>query len=180
MITAATTTKRMALLWLTIGLLAGLVLAMTFGGGSAKADSHVSGNEEVRTNGVEQNFTPKISRELTEVWIYGSGFVPGPEVYTLISDSNGVLTDITIPAGKRKDGGGTVYPLVANEHGAWATEWRIGRFSRKGVGGEGMFSLLVMDTGFNTLATTPIALCNNGEGKGAREEGADIPSYCEA
>ena len=102
MITAATMTKRMALLWLAIGLFAGVVLAMTFGGGSAKADGHVSGHESVRTNGVEQNFTPKVSREKTEVWIYGSGFVPGTEVYTLISDGNGVLTDITIPAGKRK------------------------------------------------------------------------------
>ena len=180
MITTATMTKRAALLWLAIGLFAGVVLAMTFGGGSAKADGHISGLEEVRTSGVEQNITPGNSREKTEVWIYGSGFVPGTEVYTLITDSNGVLTDITIPAGKRKDGGGSVYPLVANDDGAWATEWRIGRFSRRGVGGEGMFSLLVMDTDFVTLATTPVALCNNEGGKGGRAEDADVPSHCEA
>jgi hypothetical protein len=160
-ITTATMTKRAGLLWLAIGLFAGLALAATFGGGAASADGHVTGLEEVRTNGVEQNFTTGTSREKTEVWIYGSGFTPGTEVFTLISDSNGVWTDITIPAGKRKDGGGTVYPLVANDDGAWATEWRIGRFSRRGVGGEGMLSLRVMDTGFNTLATTPLSLCNN-------------------
>jgi len=154
-------TKRAGLLWLAIGLFAGLALAATFGGGAASADAQVTGLEEVRTNGVEQNFTTGTSREKTEVWIYGSGFTPGTEVYTLISDSNGVWTDITIPAGKRRDGGGTVYPLVANDDGAWATEWRIGRFSRRGVGGEGMLSLRVMDTSFNTLATTPVALCNN-------------------
>lgn len=162
-------TRRFGLIWLAIGLFAGLTLSGLFGGLTARADGHVTGLEEVRTSGVEQNFTPGASRETTNVWIYGSGFAPGTEVYTLISDSNGVLTDITIPGGKRKDGGGTVWPLVANDDGAWATSWRIGRFSRKGVGGEGMFSLLVMDTNFVTLATTPLALCNNGEGDRAPE-----------
>ena len=55
--------------------------------------------------------------------------------------------------------------------------WTIGRFSRDGVGGEGQFSLRVTDTDFNVLATTPLALCNNG---GARPEGEEIPSYCSA
>ena len=187
MIKTATMTKRAGLLWLAIGLFAGLALAATFGGGAASADGHVTGMEEVRTNGVEHNFTPGASRETTEVWIYGSGFTPGTEVFTLISDGNGVLTDITIPAGRRRDGGGSVSPLVANSDGAWATEWRIGRFSRRGVGGEGMFSLLVMDTDFNTLATTPVALCNNDdrqeeitdEAGNVTTEAEEIPNYCD-
>lgn len=181
-------TKRVGLVWLAIGLVAGLALTSVFGGLTVKADGHVTGVESVRTNGVEHTFQPKLKRSKTEVWIYGSGFEPGTEVYTLISDSNGVLTDITIPASKRKDGGGTVYPLVANDEGAWATSWRLGRFTRKGVGGEGIFSLLVMDTSFNTLATTPIALCNNQKRKQEEKDEAGVvtqeadkvPSFCSA
>lgn len=188
----ALTTKRVGLIWLAIGLFAGLALTSVFGGLTVRADGHATGLESVRTNGVEQNFVPGQSRSKTEVFIYGSGFAPGTEVFTIISDSNGVLTDITIPAAKRRDGGGTVYPLVANADGAWATNWRIGRFTRKGVGGEGMFSLQVMDTSFNTLATTPIALCNNAGGKGGRveevkdeagtvtQEADPIPDHCSA
>ncbi len=193
MISTAMMTKRGGFLLMAMGLLAGLVLATMFGGGStAKADGH-TGFEEVRTDTIEANFTPGASRETTKVWFRGSGFTPGTEVILLISDSNGVLTDITIPAGSQRDGGGTVYPLVANEDGAWATMWTIGRFSRGGVGGEGVFSVLIMDENFNTLATTPLALCNNGtktikevtDADGtitpattAPERSNDVPSYC--
>lgn len=185
----ATMTKRVGLIWLAIGLFAGLALSTIFGGLSAQASSHLTGFESVRTNMVEQNFVPGQSRSPTNVWIYGSGFQPGLEVFTLISDSNGVLTDVTIPAGRRRDGGGSVFPLVANDDGAWATSWRIGRFTRNNVGGEGMFSLLVMDTSFRTLATTPIALCNNmgdrdeeivdGDGN-VTQEAEDVPDFCSA
>jgi hypothetical protein len=160
-ISTAMMTKRSGFLLMAMGLLAGLAIATMLGGGStAKADGH-TGFEEVRTNGVEQNFTVGTSREKTMVWFYGSGFTPGENSTILISDSNGVLTDITIPAGKQKDGGGTVWPLVANADGAWATMWTIGRFSRKNVGGEGMFTVLIVDDNFNTVATAPLALCNN-------------------
>ena len=82
-----------------------------------------------------------------------------------------------------------MFPLVANSDGAWATSWRIGRFTRNNVGGEGMFSLLVMDTGFNTLATTPIALCNNAgdrdeevvdEAGNVTQEAEAVPDFCSA
>ena len=161
MISTAMMTKRSGFLLMAMGLLAGLVMATMFGGGStANAGSH-TGFEEVRTNGVEQNFTTGTSREKTMVWFYGSGFTPGENSTILVTDGNGVLTDITIPAGKQKDGGGTVYPLVANEHGAWATMWTIGRFTRKGVGSEGIFTVLIVDDNFKTVATAPLALCNN-------------------
>ena len=188
MISTAMMTKRGGFLFMAMGLLAGLVLATMFGGGStAKADGH-TGFQEVRTSTQQADFTPGASREKTEVWFQGSGFTPGMEVIILISDSNGVLTDITIPAGRRKDGGGSVYPLVANDDGAWATEWRIGRFSRRGVGGEGMFSVLVMDANFNTLATTPLALCNQESRQQEETDAAGnvttaadpIPSFCES
>jgi hypothetical protein len=182
MTSTAMMTKRGGFLFMAMGLLAGLVLATIWGGGTAKADSHATGFEEVRTDVTQVQFTPKKSREGAEVWFTGSGFVPGTEIVILISDSNGVLTDITIPAGKRKDGGGSVANLAANADGAWATEWRIGRFSRKGVGGEGMFSVLIMDQDFNTLTTTPLALCNLSRNAKLAEgaEAADVPNYCES
>lgn len=188
MISTAMMTKRGGFLLMAMGLLAGLVLATMFGGGStAKADGH-TGFEEVRTNVLQADFQPGQSRETTEVWFQGSGFTPGTDLIILISDGNGVLTDITIPAGRRRDGGGSVYPLVANDDGAWATEWRIGRFSRRGVGGEGMFSVLIMDQDFNTLATTPLALCNltdrqeeqtDADGK-VTAEAEPVPAFCES
>lgn len=188
MISTAMMTKRGGFLLMAMGLLAGLVLATMFGGGStAKADGH-TGFEEVRTDVLQADFQPGQSRETTEVWFQGSGFTPGTELIILIGDSNGVLTDITIPAGSRRDGGGSVYPLVANDDGAWATEWRIGRFSRRGVGGEGMFSVLVMDANFNQLATTPLALCNLTDRQGEETDEAGnvtteaepIPAFCES
>ena len=194
MISTAMMTKRSGFLLMAMGLLAGLVMATMFGGGStAKADGH-TGFETVRTNVIEANFTPGASRETTKVWFYGSGFTPGTNAVILISDSSGVLTDITIPAEAARDGGGSVYPLVANDDGAWATMWTIGRFSRAGVGGEGLFSVLVLDDAtFSTLATTPLALCNNGTktiaevtnadgtitpATTAPERSNDVPSYC--
>ena len=188
MTSTAMMTKRGAFLFVAMGLIAGLVLATILGGGTAKADSHASGYEEVRTNVQQADFQPGQSRETTEVWFQGSGFVPGTSIVILISDSNGVLTDITIPAGRRRDGGGSVANLAANDDGAWATEWRIGRFSRRGVGGEGMFSVLIMDQDFNTLATTPLALCNltdrqqeeTDEAGNVTVEADAIPSYCES
>lgn len=188
MTSTAMMTKRGAFLFIAMGLFAGLVLATMFGGSTAKADGHMTGMEEVRTDVLQADFQPGESRETTEVWFSGSGFVPGTEIVILISDSNGVLTDITIPAGSRRDGGGSVANLAANDDGAWATEWRIGRFSRRGVGGEGMFSVLIMDQDFNTLATTPLALCNLTDRQGEETDEAGnviteaepIPSFCEA
>lgn len=188
MISSAMMTKRGAFLLMAIGLTAGLVLATMMGGSTAKADGHATSYEEVRTSVQQADFSPGQSRSKTEVWFQGSGFVPGTEVIILISDSNGVWTDITIPAGKRKDGGGSVKNLTANSDGAWATEWRIGRFSRRGVGGEGMFTVRVMDQQFNTLATTPLAICNLTNRQGEETDAAGtvtteadaIPSYCEA
>ena len=171
-------TKRFALVWLALGLLAGLVLATTFGGNTARADGHVTGLETVTTQFGELLFVPGTSRSETETWIYGSGFVPGTGLFILLADSNGVLSDITIPGGRRVDGGGTVFPLVANENGAWATNWRVGRFTRNGVGGESMVSLWVTDAAFNFLASAPLALCDLTRDPPAEGEDSNVPEHC--
>ena len=152
------------LVWLAIGLLAGLVLATfmaaTQESRNARASGHTTGLEAVVIDPIEVNLVPGTSRSKVQVWIYGSGYMPGQEITVLVSDGNGVLSDVSTSLGPRRDGGGHVTPLVANDQGAWATNWRLGRFTRNGIGGEGMASILVVDTEFNDLASTPIAFCN--------------------
>jgi hypothetical protein len=154
---------------LILGLVAGFVLAtMWMGNDTARAqEDQRTGVEEINTSASEV----KLAASST-VWIRGSGFVPETEITLLIADGFGVLSDITITADPRSDGGGSVYPLVANADGSWATEWLIGRFSRAGVGIEGMYTLYAY-AGNDLLATAPIALCAP-----EREEGAEVPSFC--
>ena len=162
---------KFALVWLALGLLAGLVIAATVAGlSNAKADGHITGAESVVIDPVVVDLEPGKSRSKTEVFMRGGGFTPGTELSLLITDGNGVLSDITAGSRNRRDGGSSVFPLVANEQGAWATSWRLGRFTRRGVGGEGMGTLWVVDDEFNTLATSPIAFCNiTGRSKFAKK-----------
>ena len=152
------------LVWLAIGLLAGLYLATfmatTQESRNASASQHGAGINRVTTDIIKVDLVPGTSRSKSEVWIYGSGYLPGQEITVLVSDGNGVLSDISTPLGRRRDGGGSVRPLVANEDGAWATSWRLGRFTRNNIGNERMASILVVDAQFNDLGSTPIAFCN--------------------
>jgi hypothetical protein len=143
-------------------------------GGTARADEHGTGVESMGTDVLEANFRPGQGNSPTLVWIRGGGFVPETEVSLFIADSNGVLTDISVTADPPSDGGGSVYPLIANEQGAWATRWKIGRFTRAGAGGEGVFTIWAMDKDYNVLATTSLALCNTAN----RAEGEAIPPFC--
>ena len=161
-------TRRLALVWLALGLLAGLAFSATYAGiGTAQADGHATGFENVVvSNSGSIDLEPGKRKSKTKAWIYGSGFVPGTDVSILVVDSNGVISDITSAASN--------FPLVANDDGAFATKWTLGRFTRKGVGGEKMISLWVVDQDFNNLASAPIAFCNLKN----RKEGADVPNWC--
>ncbi len=166
--------RRPGLAWLVFGLFVGMVLAMTVAGPlDLSASRHVTGIETVVLDPVEADYEAGSRRSGTEVWIYGSGFTPGTEVIVAVADGDGVLTEITAPQASRRDGGGTVFPLIANAEGAWATNWRIGRFIRIG-GDEAIRTLWVFDSSFNVLAATPIALCDLSN----REEGDEVPSFC--
>ena len=119
-----------------------------------------TGLETVVVNPVKVDFESLASRSKKEVWIYGSGFAPNIELNLFIS-LNGVLYDINPqPRRDRRDGGGSVWPLVTNQFGTFATNWRLGRITRRNVGDESMATVLITDAAFNDLATTPIALCN--------------------
>ena len=119
-----------------------------------------TGLETVVVNPIKVEFESLKSRSKEEVWIYGSGFAPNVELNLFVS-LNGVLYDINPqPKRDRRDGGGSVWPLVTNQFGTFATNWRLGRITRRNVGDESMATVLITDLAFNDLATTPIALCN--------------------
>ena len=147
--------SRYAFVLLAAGLIAGLFLAMTvIGAGSTTARSHITGLESVVTNPIEIDLVPGTRSSRTVVWIYGSGITPGTEVSILVKDGNGVISDITSAA--------SVFPLIANDDGAVATKWTLGRFTRNNVGNEGLQTLWLVDQSFNNLAGSPIAFCDLG------------------
>jgi hypothetical protein len=159
--------RRLAFVWLALGLLAGLAFSAAYAGvGMAQASGHASGFENVVVTPNAVDLEPGKRSSKTLVWIYGGGFVPGTEVSLLVVDSNGVISDITSAA--------SVFPLIANDDGGFATEWKLGRFTRRGVGGERMITLWVVDQSFNNLAAAPIAFCNLNN----RDEGDDVPAWC--
>ncbi len=192
--TAATqVTKRSATIWIAAGLIAGLALAIALSAyQGVRADGHATGTETIVLTTSETpnevNFVAGTSRSSEEVWIRGSGFTPGREVVLLLDDFQGALyiisncrlnNDGECAPGNRRDGGGSVWPLIVNDDGAFATNWRIGRFTRPNVGaGDGneerLSTLYAVDgETFNTLATAPLALCNHD-----RAEDAEIPQFC--
>ncbi len=159
--------RRWAVVWIAAALLGALALIAGLSGAeSARADGHASGTEKLVVTPSEADFVPGTRSSATAVWVYGSGFLPGAEVIVLIADSRGVATDIGALSG---------VDVMANEDGAFGFEWVFGRFTRTGVGAEGMFTVRAVDAGtFDDLATAPLALCNLS----ARAEGESVPSHC--
>ena len=164
---------RFALVTLAAAALVGLALAAALSTNEgARADGHATGGETLVVTPSEADFVPGQRSSPTSVWIYGSGFNPGQSLLVLIADQRGVATDIGALSG---------VDVVANDDGAFGFKWTFGRFSRGGVGGEGMQSVRAVDAGsFDELATAPLALCNLTRNDGL-EEGADpapVPSHC--
>jgi hypothetical protein len=161
--------RRWAVVWIAAALLGGLALTAALSGAqSARADEHVSGTERLVVTPSEADFVPGQRSSKTTVWVYGSGFTPGASILVLIADQRGVATDIGALAGA---------DVVINDDGAFGFPWTFGRFSRRGVGGEGMMSVRAVDAGtFDDLATAPLALCNLS----SRAEDEEVPSHCSA
>ena len=167
-------TPRLALVWAAAALLLGLAVAAALSNTreSARADDHAAGSETLVVTPSEADFVPGKSPSPTTVWIYGSGFTPSASVLVLISDQRGVDTDIGALSG---------IDVAANEDGAFGFKWTFGRFTRSGVGGEGMMSVRAVDAGsFDELATAPLALCNLNRNADLEEgaEPAEVPSHC--
>ena len=160
---------RFALVSLAAAVLVGLALAAALSTNTGvRADGHSTGTETLVVTPNEADFVPGTRNSRTSVWVYGSGFNAGQSVLVLIADQRGVATDVGALSG---------IDVVANDEGAFGFKWTFGRFTRTGVGGEGMQSVSAVDAGsFDPLASAPLALCNIG----GRAEDAEVPSHCSA
>jgi hypothetical protein len=154
---------------LAAAVLVGLALAAALSTNTGvRADGHSTGTETLVVTPNEADFVPGTRNSRTSVWVYGSGFNAGQSVLVLIADQRGVATDVGALSG---------IDVVANDEGAFGFKWTFGRFTRTGVGGEGMQSVSAVDAGsFDPLASAPLALCNIG----GRAEDAEVPSHCSA
>ncbi|MEW6671907.1 MAG: hypothetical protein AB1427_09385 [Thermodesulfobacteriota bacterium] len=92
--------------------------------------------------------TPNVAMDKkTEVILMGTGFEPGKEIVFLITDVDGVLTDI----------GSELEPEPkADETGTWSTTWNAGRYISKKLIKKGAYTIQVTDTDYNPLAVTPV------------------------
>ncbi len=92
--------------------------------------------------------TPKVplDNKATAV-ILGVGFQPGQEVYILITDANGVQSDIEY----------ALKPVPkADEAGTWSTTWSCGRYVKKKLVKEGAYTITAVNTMYEPLASAPI------------------------
>ena len=88
----------------------------------------------------------KVSKK-AKVIIMGSGFKPGVELSILVTDANGLETDIGYalkPAPK------------ADATGTWATTWNAGRFVSKKIVSAGPCKITVTDANYNPVAHTVV------------------------
>ena len=190
-------TRRAAPLWVAVGLIAGLALAFTLSTVQSAGAEGRTGIESITLSQTEVNFELGKSRSSEEVWVRGSGFAPGIEVVILVSDAQGALyiisncrlnDDRVCNPRNRRDGGGLPWPLMTNDDGGFASNWRLGRFTRENVGwsesiGERLDTVWAVNgETYEFLASAPIALCNLTRNEGL-EEGADpaeVPNFCSA
>jgi hypothetical protein len=190
-------TRRAAPLWVAVGLIAGLALAFTLSTVQSAGAEGRTGTESIVLSTNEVDFELGKSRSSEEVWIRGSGFAPGIEVVILVSDAQGALyiisncrlnDDRVCNPRNRRDGGGLPWPLMTNDDGGFASNWRLGRFTRENVGwsesiGERMDTVWAVNgETYEFLASAPLAFCNLTRNEGL-EEGAtpaEVPSFCSA
>ena len=168
----------MVLALIAAGLFFGLVAGNSIFSPKASADSHVSGVESVVSEGVVVNHQLGSRSSGVKVRIWGSGFAPGQEVILLINDGPGTPSDITNYVTNTSDDN----TLVANDQGAWATVWTLGRFTRQrsGIGpGDGnverMRTLSVIDPGsLSVITSTPLAFCRLTDREANAKEIAEL------
>ena len=195
-------TRRTAPLWVAVGLIAGLALAFTLSTVQSVGAEGRTGVESITLSQTEVDFEMGKSRSSEEIWVRGSGFAPGIEIVILVSDAQGALYIISncrlttvddtgervCNPRNRRDGGGLPWPLMTNDDGGFASNWRLGRFTRENVGwsatiGERLDTVWAVNgETYEFLASAPLAFCNLTRNEGL-EEGAtraEVPSFCSA
>jgi len=92
--------------------------------------------------------TPNVAMDKkASVVLMGTGFKPGAEITILITDADGVLTDIgsELKPEPKADGSGT-----------WGTSWNAGRYIGKKLIKKGAIAIQVTDSDYNPIALAPV------------------------
>lgn len=92
--------------------------------------------------------TPRVPLDKeAEAVIMGKGFQPGQEVFLVITDANGVQSDIEY----------ALKPIPkADAAGAWSTTWSCGRYVQKKLVKEGTFVITAVSTKYEPLASAQV------------------------
>lgn len=133
---------RKKLLFILIG---GVVAASLVTGSTIAASSSSSGGLAPTVVVV----TPVVElSDKAQVVIMGSGYEPGQEIHLIVTELNGLKSDI----------GYNLDPEpVPNEVGAWATVWSCKRFVSKKLLGEAVYTITATDADYNPIASAPFA-----------------------
>lgn len=92
--------------------------------------------------------TPHVAMEKkTEVVVMGTGFKPGKEITLLITDADGVLTDI----------GSAMKPEPkVDASGTWASTWDVSEYVKNKLVQKGVYAITVADSDYNPIAVAPV------------------------
>ena len=122
-----------------------LAMAFVFTGSSFLVPDKIQADEA--TPSVEVAGPVKMSKK-AKVTVRGTGFKPGMEVNILLTDKNGIPSDVGYalkPAPK------------ADESGNWSTTWSCGRFIDRKLVKAGSHKITVTDPEYNPLAHTSVS-----------------------
>ena len=122
-----------------------LAMAFVFTGSSFLVPDKIQAGET--TPSVEVAGPVKMSKK-AKTTIQGKGFKPGMEVSILLTDKNGIQSDVGYalkPAPK------------ADESGAWSTSWSCGRYIDRKLVKAGSYKITVTDADYNPLADTLVS-----------------------
>lgn len=88
-----------------------------------------------------------LANKETDVKLKGTGFAPNQEIMVLITDVDGIRTDV----------GWALDPEPkADAAGAWATTWDSKRFVDRKLVKEGKFTITVTDADYNEIDSQPV------------------------
>jgi len=136
--------------WLLALAVSSLAAALVVGSGVATVDAQPV---SVGPSAARVTTIPLVAplEKKSTLLIVGSGFEPNQEIFIAVRSADGILTEIS----------GRVEPPVfsANEDGAFATTWDLGRWAKKKIGTEGIYSLQVVNGVYELTASSPLALC---------------------
>ncbi len=95
--------------------------------------------------------TPSVAElhKNTQVVLTGSGFQPGQEVRVMFVDEYENPTILEV--------------VTVDERGSWAWVWTVGRYTRRGILAERIYTFTAQDAEGNILASAPLGLVDTTE-----------------